>query len=172
MATFLEAFGVLQNFSIIFTFLFIFALMYGILTYIKFLGGHKEWNAILAFSIAILFSFSKTLVKTFEYAAPWFVLVIIIITVLVLMFRFLGASETDITHVLKTKGTVVAVIFAFVFIIIILSYGQVYTESPDKNMSSFPAKVGGMLQNPKLLGIIAIFLIATYAVRYLSEKSN
>lgn len=172
MATFLEAFGVLQNFSAVFTFLFVFALFYGILSYKKFLGGNNAMNAIVSFVIAILFVLSDTAVKVFEYAAPWFVIIIVFVMMLMLFFMFIGATEGDIADVLKTHTSIVIFGFAFVVIILLFSVGQVYKDSGTENLSdtSFAAKVGGIVQHPKILGVIAILMIAVWAIRLLAEN--
>lgn len=172
MATILDAFGTLQNFSTIFTFLFIFILLYGILSYIKFLGDNKGLNAILAFSAAILFTLFGPLVRIFEYAAPWFVMLIVFIVMLMLVFRFLGASELDITNVLKTHTIIITFVFAFIIIILVFATGQVYSETPAGNdtMLAFPAKIGHILQHPNIIGMIAILFIAIFAIRLLAEQ--
>ena len=114
MATFLEAFGVLQNFSVIFTFLFVWVLVYGTLTYTKFLGENNNLNAILAVVAAILFSLSDTVVRMFEYAIPWFVMLVVFVFLLIFMFRFLGATEENIADVLKNHVSITVFVFAFV----------------------------------------------------------
>ncbi|MFC1728380.1 hypothetical protein ACFLZ7_02865 [Nanoarchaeota archaeon] len=173
MATFLDAFGVLQNFSALFTFLFIFVLMYAILAYTKLFGENQSISALLAVVIAILFTLSKTVVRMFEYSAPWFVMLVIFVLMLVFMFRFLGASEADIFGAVKGHTTTIVFVFAFVTIILVFSFGQVREDQVEANESvtSFPGKVGEILQHPKVLGVIAILFIAIWAVRLLAENT-
>lgn len=174
MATFLDAFSVLQNFSAIFTLLFVFALVYGLLTYSKFLGEHNPFNAVIAIALAILFILSKTLVKTFEYVAPWFVMCVVFAMFIIMAFRFMGSSEADITHVIKMPITIVIALVVITFIFV-LSMGQVFKENTAMNLTSestaFPIKWGHTLQNPKLLGVIAILFMAVWMIYFLTGKN-
>ncbi len=174
MATFLDAFGALQNFSAIFVFLFVFSLIFGLLSYAKFLGDNKGINAMIAFVVAILFTLSKTLVRATEYIAPWFVMLVLFAILIILMFRFIGASEADITQVIKHHNTIITFVFVFVIVIVVLSFGQVLKEQAAEGnvTTTFPAKVGAVLQHPTVLGLIAILMIAVWTIRFLSENTE
>ena len=100
MATPLDV-GLLGNFQIIFPFLFIFSIVFGMLTYTKFLGDNKVVSALIAIVLSFMALFSDIVVETINTAAPWFVLLIVFIVFLMLAFMILGVKEGDFVGVLK-----------------------------------------------------------------------
>ena len=81
MATFFEGFEFMSNFSVVFTFLFVYALVYGILlTTNPFKDeGKKNLYAIIAFTASILVLFSGTVTNVVSFMAPWFILAILVV---------------------------------------------------------------------------------------------
>ena len=66
MATFLDAVGTLEEFSVIFIFILIFIVLYGLLQYTKMIGENKAIHAIISLAVSIIFLFSQTASKIIE----------------------------------------------------------------------------------------------------------
>lgn len=177
MATFLDI-GLLQKFEIIFPFLFVFVVVWGLLSYLKFLGDNKFVHAIIALILAILALFSSFVSKVINGIAPWFVLIFIFIVLLFVALKTFGLSDTDIrTEFDWIKYAIVIVSF------IILAYAifdnTVWSEDAESSgdtVSSSDVGASGRsgitatLRSPAVLGLILIFLIAVFTIQKLSVE--
>ena len=93
MAAF-QGIELLGNFSGIFTFLFVFAVTYGVLQLTGlFKDSGKTLHPIIAVSLAVLVLFSQRIVRVIEYAAPWFVIFMISIMFIIIILKFLGVPD-------------------------------------------------------------------------------
>ncbi len=178
--------GLLSKFSIIFSMLFIFAIVYAVLQYTKLLGDNRGLNSIIALVTALMLLFAPNVAAVITVMIPWFILILVFILLIYMLFRFMGASEADMTHVLKEYKTIIWVTIVLAVIIFIAALGKVYFASETANDYEFDdvnqvgdngtiviGDVGGppgeatfwaTFFHPKVLGMIFVLLIAMFAL--------
>lgn len=179
MATFLDV-GLVENFSIIFYLIFIFVLLYAILTITKIVGENKNLNAMLALALALILALSGPTRQLISFVTPTFFVFIFFAFFAVLIYRFMGASDKDVSEIMGTKSGTRWFILIIVLIIILSSLGKVFFTGPitsDVNETAVnKSDVGtkgesaliATLTHPKVLGLALILLIGGFAMSYLS----
>lgn len=202
MATILDL-GFLRNFSFIFTFLLVFAIVYGILSYKELLGKNKALQLIISLVVGLLVLLSDTVRIVIETAAPWFVVLFILVVFILLAFNIFGAGTGDFMGVLRNPEykyiSMWIISFAIIIILYSLSQGLGQNAGPyldeqgeptsavddanwnntlsaserlsgdgKTNTDDFNKNLGATIFHPKVLGMILILLIASFAVRMLS----
>ncbi len=189
--------SLLAYFSPIFTFLLVFAVIYGLLQYAKLFEGNKIIHSIIAFVIAVFAGFFSTTARSMiEYMVPWFTILIIFIIFTILMYMVFGASNSDIRTVIS-KHSGIQWTIAIIAIVIALgalsnTFGQKalrYTnpnasnsvnssfvpsighgvEQPKTSTESFGYNVGATFFHPKVAGMLFIILLGAFAVRMLTQ---
>ena len=190
MATPLDLMRDTGLFSAILPFMFIFALLYGLLSYVKPFGeGKGSVNVVLAAVFAFMSLFSGIVTDTINLAAPWFVLLVIFLFFIILGFMVLGAKEADVIGLLKNPeySYLGWWIVALVLIIVVGSLSQVVAQrkggyppyGPGSNITA--AEDGGELPtqesdfwktifHPKVLGFVALMIIAFFTISKLTTK--
>jgi hypothetical protein len=185
MATLFDI-GLIGEFRIIFPFLLIFAIVYALLSYSKIFGeGRTGLNALIAIVLAFMSLFSEIAIETINTAAPWFVLLIIFGIFLLLGYMIIGIREADILAVVKNpeNNFVLWWIFALVLIIMLGSLSQAISAKrggyPPFTTENATLEEGEGTQesafwetmfHPKILGLVAIMLIAFITVNRLTHK--
>lgn len=179
MATFLDV-GLVENFSIIFYLIFIFVLLYAILSLTKILGENKNLNAMLALALALILGLSGPTRELISFVTPTFFIFIFFAFFAVLIYRFMGASDKDVSEIMGTKSGTRSFILIIVLIIILSSLGKIFFTRPatsDINETAVNKSAVGTvgqsaltatLTHPKVLGLILILIIGAYAMQYLS----
>ena len=189
MATFLDL-SVLEKLSIIFPFLLVFAVTYGVLKYAKVFGEEKEGiHAIIALSIASILIFSPGAVALVEEMVPWFVIMFLVILMIIMSFMLFGAKEGDFMSALK-QGSIITWVIVFSVVILLFSFSNVYgqqllggkSEAPsvetedgstvETGTSDFSKNLSNTLFHPKILGMILILLVATFTILFLTKVSE
>jgi len=181
MATVLDL-GLLQNFNIIFTFLFVFVIVYGILSYSKFLGESKAIHSFIGVVLALMAILSNLVVEFLSRATPWFIVIMFLIVFVLIIVKTFGTTDEQIWSTLRRfewimYWTVGFVLFIGVFFIIEVakSEGGIDGEAPSGDEGEIGA--GGregffaVLQHPKILGMLIILIIASFAIKRLTETS-
>ena len=193
MAT-VESFELLSNFAGIFTFLFTFAVIYGVLSITNLFGDKtgKSINPIIAFAMAMLASFSGMFVNIITTLSPWLIIAIITVFFIMLLLRFLGVEEEVITGFFKgdaeQKTTVIywAIIIIVIVVTMVISIeigdevgpyvggegGSNQTgDIPQENVpgGAFAENLGAALFHPKVIGSFVIMLFASLAIRQLAR---
>ena len=185
MVTFLDL-GLFQYFNVIFPILLIFSVLFALLQKIKVLGDSQVINSVVAIAISLMSLLSQTLIDLINFMAPWFVLVFIFLILLLLIYQTLGATEKDILSALKGEKTIQWAVVGVAFVILMAGLGQIIgpsllpvTQSPAAEDTTTLAEGGvatgsveqnmlATLYNPKVLGLIFVFLIAIFTVAFLS----
>lgn len=177
MVTFFDV-GLFQYFNVIFPILLIFSIVFAILHKTKILGENATINAVVAISLALMSLLSPTLIDVISFMAPWFVLVFIFVILLVLMYQLLGATEKDILGALKSEKTIQWAVIGVGVIILFAAFANVLgqkmlTMQPEaiegeEAPSAFEKNIYTILFNPKVLGLIFVFLIAIFTVAFLA----
>lgn len=186
MATFMDI-GLFRYFNVIFPVLLIFAVFFAILQKTKILGKNPTINAVVAVAVALMSLLSDTIIKLINFMAPWFVLVFIFVILLLLIYQLLGATEGDILGALKSEKSIQWAVFGIAIVILMAGLGTVLGQKmlpiTQEGAPETAAVEGGegvagedwqrnvlaTLFNPKILGVIMIFLVAIFAVAFLSS---
>jgi hypothetical protein len=189
MATFLDV-TLLGHFSVIFTFLLVFVIMYGILEFGKILGDNKGIHSIMALCVAFLLLVYKPALDIITIAIPWFVIMFIIILFILINFALFNQSHEGFAEMLKGRGRIGTWIVAVSIIIVIYAMSQVFGqnvgpylgseanvttvngEPGSTSTGSFNDNLGATFFHPKILGLIAMLLIGTFTVAFLARKSS
>jgi hypothetical protein len=174
MATVLDL-GLLQMFEPIFAVLFVFTLMFAILQKTKALTENVGINGLISVVIAFMVLMSPSLVSIINFMIPWFTVVIIFFVLMLLVFQVFGAKDADFASAVKDKGLMWGII-GIGLIILFAAIGSVIPENFGPNLETaesagddgFSANLMDVLFNPKVIGIIVIFLVAIFAVIFLS----
>lgn len=131
----------LSGLSGIFIFLFVWVLIYGVLSAVKPFGNDKEgMYAIIALAMGVLVGMNSTAIKIFSFFTSWFSILIILIFFILLAVMVFGVKMDKITQLAQdgNNGKTIIVwiiIIAFVIMAIGLSLnvGQGLLEKQDNN---------------------------------------
>jgi hypothetical protein len=133
MATLFDG-GLLASFGSVFTFLFVYVLIYGILTKIHFFGEKTEGlNALIALCAAVFTMFSPMVVGMVTYMIPWLV-VLLVVGLMIWVFSSYMGMEINPKIRGGTGETVVIVIMIVVVIIFLIAFSKFY--NPNGTQSS------------------------------------
>ncbi len=196
MASILDL-NLLSHFSYLFTFLLVFVTVFALLQYKNILKTSSGVNALIALCAAVLLVASKGAVAVIANAAPWFILLIFFIFMILLSFTIFGAGSEDFLSVIKSKdhSYIITIIVIICLVIIAFSLAQVWgqgllskreaTKTPSiseidqartnisatgTGTSSFSQNLYATLFHPKVVGLAAVLLIATFTIKYLTSK--
>ena len=184
MATFLDI-GLLEYFNIIIYLVFIFVLLYAILSITKILGENKNLNAMLALALALILALSGPTRDLIKFVTPTFFVFIFFAFFTILIYKFMGASDTDISAIMGTKSGTRSFILIIVLIIILTSLGKIFFTEPatsdvNETTAANASSVGtrgesaltATLTHPKVLGLVLILFIGAFAMSFLSRQAN
>ncbi len=105
MATPMMDVSMLGYFSPILIFILIFAFVYGVLHKTKVFGDNKILSGIIGLVIALIFVLIAPLTKVVLIIAPWFSILFIFLVFMIVVFKIFGASDDNITSVIKHHYT-------------------------------------------------------------------
>jgi len=193
MADFLQAVGALEDFSPIFIFVLVLAVLYGLLQYTKLLGGSKALHALIAFVIALIFLFSQNAGEVIKIITPWFVLLFALILFLLVGIKMFGATkdaEIDLFAMFDKHSNISYWILAVTLVIVLGAIATVYSQpgevlaergdaGPVADAGSARGDTGsvglggffGTITHPKVLGLIVILLIGSFTIRYMAQQN-
>lgn len=121
MATFLDL-SLFGYFGSIFIFLFIFAIIWGLLSFLKiFKGvpGEKGIYGLIALAIALMVTMSKDSSHLIATMTPWFTVLMIFIFLIFLVLRmFSGEDDTIMKEAIKSPGVYWTIIVLSIIILI------------------------------------------------------
>lgn len=180
MATVLDI-GLVNYFNIIFTVLFIWAIIFALLQKTKVIGDSLGINATVAIAVAFMSLLSSTLIQVVNFMVPWFAVAIIFFVLMILIFQMFGV--TDFSGAVKDEGLLWAIIGIGLVIMVVafanvLGQGlldqaagqdQVVSEDGTVSGGDFEGNIYSTLFHPKVLGLIILFIVAIFAVILLSS---
>jgi hypothetical protein len=132
MATFLDV-SILSGFTPIFVWILIFAIVYGLLEFVKPFGKDNKQliHGTIAVIIAFIFVTSGVSVRFITLSTPWFVVLGLVLFFILFFSKMFGDIDADIKKSI-TSGPVLAWILIFVGIIVFVglsdSFGQELLE--------------------------------------------
>jgi hypothetical protein len=186
--------NILSYFIPVFIFLFVFTIFFAILQKTKLLGSNAGIDALIAFSVAMLFMFVSDARQLVTVITPWLVIMLVIIMSLMMIFMFLGVKAETISDAMSESGTVWTVLIILI-IGLIIAFTQVFGEkiasitqgsfpatSPDEATGTtgtttttgggqhFLVTVGSIVFSPKILGMFLLLIIASQSVRLIAGE--
>ncbi|GEM_PF-1057581 len=172
MATLLDATGLGDILSLIFVFLFVFAVIYAVLKKAPFFGDNAGLNSIIAFIFAafsVMIPESTIVIGTF---LPWFFMFFLLVVLLFMFFMFLGVKNEDMMEAAK-NDTVMTIILLVVITLFLISLTQAYGPFLMVNGGTgFWATTKRLIFSRKFLGIIFMFVIASFTIGFLGNKQK
>ncbi len=185
--------ALLSNFSLVFTFLLVFAIIFALLEFLKIFGENKPIHAIIALSAGLLTLFSKSVVQVVNNVVPWFMVLLIIAVFGIVGYRLFAGPDVNMGEMLKESvalRTWIIVVVAVVFIIALsMVFGQnigpylrgqknattgevIDGEITDTATGSFAENLTATLFHPKVVGMVFILLIALFSILFLAGKQE
>ncbi|MFH1439670.1 MAG: hypothetical protein ABIG89_03830 [Candidatus Woesearchaeota archaeon] len=122
MATPIMDVSMLAHFSPIFIFILIFAFLYGAMIKTKVLGDNKIIIGIISLVVSLIFILIAPLTKIVLIIAPWFTALFIFLIFSIVVFKLFGASDDDISTVIKNHSTLH---WTLIIICIIIAVGAI-----------------------------------------------
>ncbi|MFH1174064.1 MAG: hypothetical protein V1725_02970 [archaeon] len=117
-------------FSVMFTFLFAFVLVYALLEYVKPFSdkANKGWHAMIALCISILTVVYKPAVGIISFLAPWFLIMAIVIFFILFTLGIFGLKEKDFLSAVKHDTTIYTFIIVFAIVFVVIALGTVFGQ--------------------------------------------
>lgn len=165
--------GVLGYVVPIFSFLLVYAVLYAVLAKTKILGENNLVNSVIPLAVSILLLLMPGAVSFINFITPWFVVLVIVGFAVALLFLFLGADEGTLrswAHNPTVYWT------ALIFMMIILVAGLIHVFGNFFGAPEAGGSVGSEVQwsifHPKIIATVFILIIATFAVKFISEEKK
>jgi hypothetical protein len=172
MVTLLDT-GLLEFLLPIFSILFVYAILFGVLQKSKFISESGNINGWVAFFLAALFAIMPGAMQFISVIAPWFVVMLLIAFSFVLIFLFLGVKLEKITEITQSDATVRWTIIILSVIILIAGLTSVFGPlfgTPTSDGGGMGREIQRSVFDPKVLTTVFVLLIAGQAVRLISQK--
>jgi cation transport ATPase len=184
--------GVLGQFNFVFIFLLVFAIVFGVLSYTNPMKDEKKGlYAIIAFVLAILVSISSSAVVFIKTMTTWFFVLALFIFLIIFVFGLFGLKESNWQTLVKDPNVHTWVIILAIVIVLFslgAAFGQKLLEKgagPDGTdtgtgdntagssggiqKGSFADNVLQTFMNPKILGLLVVFLIGVFTIIFLTK---
>ena len=181
MATLLDT-GLIEFLLPLFVFLFIFVVIYALLSKTN-LFGEKQTalNFLASICIAAVSIFAGNLVKLLGAVTPWIVFMIVILVLIFGMYSFFGVKNEEIWTTIGGQ----TVVYVIILIILLIGLNVVFESevSPFSGGSSDASgnaslaagknvrtEVVSTLTHPKLLGALFILLVSAFTIKLLVDQ--
>ena len=179
--------GLIGQFSDIFSLIFIFLIVYSVLEVTKILGQNRGVHSLVALMIALVSAINPNVLSVISNLSPWFVLLIVFILFMMLSATFAGFSQDNVLEALGGKPGAAFWIILVSILILAMVLGNVFGQTFLQGFSggnetsvngngdgsagggSFQNNLSNTLFHPKVLGLLLIFLIASFAIRMLTS---
>jgi len=165
MATFLDV-TALENFSVIFVFLFVWLIVYAVLLYTRALGQNQFINVIIGLLFAFFVVISELATLIVKETAPVFAVVLVFVAIISIASGMFGTHLN--VESLKGLKWIVIVIFVITAIVGTMSIVRENIDVPERGEDF--SKVSTVLFHPNMLGLILLFLVAVFTVGLLAAK--
>ncbi|HDP73953.1 MAG TPA: hypothetical protein ENN46_03310 [Candidatus Woesearchaeota archaeon] len=173
----------LMNFIMpIFVFIFVYAISYALLSSKKFLGENKGVHAIISLVFAFFISTTSINSAFLQEFIPTVVLVMVVIVFLLLLSQLFGFGDKEfITNIFGTEKSASWFVFIVIIIILVSILSNIYgpallQQGPSAGNQSelteedqFRENLMKSFFNEKVLGLVLIFLVAFFAMKFISN---
>lgn len=126
MATFLDL-SVLENFRVIFTFILVYALVYGVLEVGKPLGkASKGLHSVISLAISVMAVTFEPVVRMVNFSVPWFFIIMLIGFFIIFIVKLFGGSELDLQGFVSKDSRVTTWVIVLFIVVILFGLGQAF----------------------------------------------
>jgi hypothetical protein len=145
MATFLDI-TLLGGAKVIFTFLLVYVIVWGLLVWIKPFGKEMPAGpyAIIALVAAFFTVISGTVRYIIEFMTPWFLFLVLFLFFVLFIIRMFGLKETDMVSIIH-NSTVHILILVIIAIIMLFALSSAFGQ---KALESTQGQQQGTYYNP------------------------
>jgi hypothetical protein len=179
MASLLDALGLLETlgfYTVIFPFLLVLGIVYGILMQTKIFGESKSVNGLIATIIALI---AVSILKVTIFITVFLQIVIaflVVVFLIVLVFLFMGIkAETIGKALLHPAGysTMIILFLIFAFIALSVTFPEIseVAETGQAETTGIAA-ASKILGNPTMLGLIVMFAIFVAAAAFITYTKD
>ena len=191
MASFINI-ELLSNASFAFSFILVWIIMYALLSFTKFLEAQNSLRGLLAAVVAILVLLAPPVLVVVQLIVPWFALLFIFISFVLLGLMMFGIDKDQIKKYVSASSdggnnTVQLWVIIVSLIIFVSALGLVFftpqsadaTDTTETVIaedgtvttvgSRGPGAVEAIFFHPKVLGMLFIMLLATFACVQLAK---
>ena len=179
MATLMDL-GLLNYFTPILVFIFVFILIWAMLKKLNFFPGNDGAHFLIALTLSLLFIIVPELTDIVSLATPWFIILIIFLFMIILIFLFMGASPDAVAGIFGGKGVPNQVVMWTIIILSLSIMGyafmQVYGEqvhnltageSTDAS-GDLTTNIAAIVFTPKVLGMFFLLVMTALIIRFVS----
>ncbi|MBN1157207.1 hypothetical protein JXA85_06295 [Candidatus Woesearchaeota archaeon] len=185
--------SLLKPFSIIFSMLLVYAIVYGLLSYSKLFGEKNSLHAIIALAAAVMVLVSPSLGAVIRIMTPWFAVLFIFLVMMLVFYRIMGAPENYFFDALKKNKEISTWIMIISFTVLASTLGYVYFGgTSDTSTQTVVHAEGGNVSlevqgdvsgrgtgtvmatifHPKVLGMIVLLLVGVFSVTLLASSGS
>jgi hypothetical protein len=184
MATLVD-FGLFRTFSPIFVFLIVFIFTYVVLLMVPAFKEKKSLVMILAFLMAMIFSVYPDMTAFISQMTPGLVFFLVFIMFVLITLSAVGLDSKDILNLFGARDNRGATWFFIIIILIIVGsaassiFGNRLVSLTDDNdnksnnataKDEFEQNLTRTIFNPKILGLVFMFLIVVFAMIFLGPR--
>ena len=180
MATLLDV-GLLTYLLPFFIFLFVLAVVFGILSKTKFISDNNTINLVIAICIAAVSIFAGTITGAISSIIPWIVFVALILVLIFVIFMFFGLKESEVWDTIGGKTLIFIIFLLIIFIGVTKTFekdvspytapnGTVITPSGGVQGGNVQGEVVRTITHPRLLAAIFILVTSGFAIRLIIDK--
>jgi len=172
MVTLLDV-GLLNFLLPVFSFLLIFAVIFGLLQKTKVISDSSNGNAWIAVAISILFALAPGAMEFVAIIAPWFMVMLIVAFSFILIFLFLGVKLETIEAATRREASIRWTILIIGIIVIIVGLTSVFGPifgTPAGEESGVGGEIQRSIFDPQILTTVFILLIMGQAVRLIAQE--
>ena len=173
MATPLDT-GLLEYVAPIFSFLLVYAVIYAVLIRSKIFGDNNLINSVIPLAVSVLLLLMPGAVSFINFITPWFVVLVIVGFAVALVFLFLGVKDETVRGWVHNP-TIYWTILIFMMIIIVAGLTHVFGNffgQPEASSGSIGSEVQFSIFHPKIIATIFVLIIATFAIKFISEENK
>ena len=168
MATLLDA-TLIKFLMPLFVFLFIFVVIYALLTKTK-LFGEKQvaLNFLAAICVAAVAVFAGNLITLIGEVTPWIVFVIVILVLIFGMYKMFGLEDKEVWSAIGGHTLVYVIILLIVLVGLSTAFESQLTPAGEEG--GLRNRVITTLTHPRLLGALFILIVAAFTVKLLVDR--
>ena len=155
-------------------FLFVFIILYALLSKTKVLGDNSFINSFLALIASVLFVLVPNMRKYTISVTPWVVVLAVVLFFILLILSFV---KGDLGEIMKSPALATATIIILIAIFVISGiyvfgpYLSLLTPMNNTGLSQTSVQVKSVIFHPAVLGAIILFIIAAI-VAYVLNKTK
>mgnify|MGYP006281847915 CR=1 FL=1 len=195
MANVFQGFETIAVFSRIFPFLLVLFITYAVLENTKLFGDDKKaTNAVVAFIFAMVVAISPAITYIINTMAPWFVMLTLLVVFMLMVSQIFGFNSEDVKGAVSERSYIITTLVVVGLVVFAgalagafgqdLLSGDGAAPEPEKGVGtgvnatgdvagdSFQENLWGTIFHPKVLGMIVIFLMSTFALRFLTDEGK